>query len=886
MGKVADGLVVLAVVVLNTAIGFIQEMRATQAIEALSLMVPQNATVLRDGDARTLPAHEVVPGDVLVLQPGDQVAADVRLFDVSGLQVDEAALTGESVPTAKQDEPVDADAVLGDRRSMAFGGTLVTAGTAQGMVVATGARSELGQISRLLSETVELQTPLTRRIAKLAKAITVATVVVAGLIFVVGVLRANPLLDSALAAITLAVAAIPEGLPAVITIASAFGVQRMARRRAIVRHLPAVETLGSTTVICTDKTGTLTRNEMTVEALWTRAGEIEVTGIGYAPTGELRAAGQVVDRLPDDVRRLLVAGCLCNDAGLDCDDGRWRVVGDPTEGALVVAARKAALDDGALRAEFPRKDEIPFSSERQLMATVHDTSEGRLLVCVKGAPEVVAQLCTKFADGQPISTRSRSRRRRTRSPHAACGSWPSRRRPRRQESEDVEGVVLRGDLRFLGIVGMTDPPRPEAVAAVKACQRAGVTVKMVTGDHAATARAIGLEFGLLDPGGGGAVVTGRQIESATETELIELARSTNVFARVAPEHKLRLVKALQADGQVVAMTGDGVNDAPALKRAEIGIAMGINGTAVAKEAADMVLADDNFASISAAVEEGRRVYDNLAKSLAFVLPTSLGQAMIVLFTVLFFPVIDGHLLMPIQPVQILWVNLVVAVALALPLAFEAQEPGLMERPPRPPNEPLLGPFLVLRTVLVAALMTAGAVGMFLYEYNADLRAGSPGRAGDRPGADRDGHDDHPVPGAVLAELPVTHAEHLAHRPVQQRLGVCGDRNHPRPAARFRLPGADESTVSHGAAGCDRVGPVLRRRAGGIPRDLRREAHLEPEPRVRARRRAIRATCTRPAPWPAGRPPVHTRPRWSRAPLPPSPITSRACRRNAARSSPR
>ena len=345
-------------------------------------------------------------------------------------------------------------------------------------------------------------------------------------------------------------------------------------------------------------------------------------------------------------------------------------------------------------------------------------------MCVKGAPEVVAELCTKFADGQPISPEA---------VHAASHALASRglrvlaiaAATPEAESEDVEGVVLRGDLRFLGIVGMTDPPRPEAIAAVKACQRAGVAVKMVTGDHAATARAIGLEFGLLDPGGGGAVVTGRQIESASETELIELARSTNVFARVAPEHKLRLVKALQADGQVVAMTGDGVNDAPALKRAEIGIAMGINGTAVAKEAADMVLADDNFASISAAVEEGRRVYDNLAKSLAFVLPTSLGQAMIVLFTVLFFPVIDGHLLMPIQPVQILWVNLVVAVALALPLAFEAQEPGLMERPPRPPNEPLLGPFLVLRTFLVAALMTAGAVGMFLYEYNADLRAGVP-----------------------------------------------------------------------------------------------------------------------------------------------------------------
>lgn len=725
IGKVADSFVVLAVVVLNTAIGFIQEMRASQAIEALSRMVPQNATVLRDGDPTLVPAHEIVPGDVLALQPGDQVPADVRLIEVNGLQVEEAALTGESLPVAKNEAPVDSDAVLGDRRSMAFGGTLVTAGTAEGVVVATGARSELGRISRLLNETVELQTPLTRRLARLARSITLAILVVAGLIFLVGMLRDNSLLDSALAAITLAVASIPEGLPAVITIASAIGVQRMARRRAIIRHLPAVETLGSTTVICTDKTGTLTRNEMTVEALWTSAAEIEVGGIGYAPEGTLRMAGQALDPLPDEVRQLLVAGVLCNDAGLEFDDGRWRIVGDPTEGALVVAARKAALDESALREAFPRKDEIPFSSERQFMATLHDTADNRAVVYLKGAPEVMAKMCPMFADGLPMSHET---------VHAAAQALASRgmrvlaiamATPAAGRA-DLEGTAWRNDLRFLGLVGMTDPPRDEAVAAVKACQRSGIVVKMVTGDHAATARAIGQSIGLLESAGGGAVVvTGHQIETASEDELVKLARSTNVFARVAPEHKLRLVKALQADGQVVAMTGDGVNDAPALKRAEIGIAMGINGTAVAKEAADMVLADDNFASISAAVEEGRRVYDNLAKSLAFILPTSLGQAMIILVAVLFFPVTDGHLLMPIEPVQILWVNLVVAIALALPLAFEAQEPGLMERPPRPPNEPLLSPFLVFRTFLVGALMTAGAVGLFLHEYNDDLLAGMP-----------------------------------------------------------------------------------------------------------------------------------------------------------------
>ena len=724
IGKVADSFVVLAVVVLNTAIGFVHEMRASRAIEALSRMVPLHATVLRDGDQALVPAHEVVPGDVLVLQAGDQVPADLRLFETNGLHVEEAALTGESVPVIKHEAPVEDDAVLGDRRSMAFGGTLVTAGTADGVVVATGASSELGRISRLLNETVEMQTPLTRRLASLARVITLAILVVAGLIFLVGIWREIPLLDSALAAITLAVASIPEGLPAVITIASAIGVQRMARRRAIIRHLPAVETLGSTTVICTDKTGTLTRNEMTVEALWTPVAEIEVTGIGYARDGELRVAGERLEPVPDDVRQLLVAGVLCNDAALECDDGHWHIVGDPTEGALVVAARKAALDATALRDAFPRREEIPFSSERQFMATLHGHGDRQVLY-LKGAPEVVARMCPVFADGRPmardaVGAEAHALASRGLRVLAIAVAAPATGRL------NLQGTAWRKDLVFLGLAGMTDPPRDEAIQAVRVCQKAGIVVKMVTGDHAATAAAVGQSLGLLESAGPSAgVVTGHQIGAASDAELIDLARTVNVFARVAPEHKLRLVKALQADGQVVAMTGDGVNDAPALKRAEIGVAMGISGTAVAKEAADIVLADDNFASISAAVEEGRRVYDNLAKSLAFILPTSLGQAMIILVAVLFFPISEGGLLMPIEPVQILWVNLVVAIALALPLAFEAQEPGLMQRPPRPPNEPLLSPFLVFRTFLVGALMTAGAVGLFLREYTADLLAGVP-----------------------------------------------------------------------------------------------------------------------------------------------------------------
>lgn len=723
MGKITDGSVVLAVVVLNTLIGFVQEMRASKAIEALSRMVPQNATVLRAGDQIAMPTNELVPGDILILQPGDQVSADVRLFEVKGLLVEEAALTGESAPIAKHAAPVEREAMLGDRVSMAFSGTLVVSGAGKGVVTATGVRSELGRISRLLSETAELETPLTRRLAKLARVITLGILVIAALIFVVGIMREYPLLDSAFAAITLAVAAIPEGLPAVVTIASAIGVRRMARRHVIIRHLPAVETLGSTTVICTDKTGTLTRNEMTIEALWTSAGPLEVTGTGYAPEGELRGGGRSVDPAPDGVRQLLTASVLCNDASLSLDEDHWTIVGDPTEGALVVAARKAKLNEIALREAFPRRDAIPFDSQQQFMATLHVAGDNRALVCLKGAPEVVARQCQTFEDDRPLALEAvheaahsmAARGMRVLGVAAAMPNGPI---------TSLEGSGWRHDLRFLGLVGMADPPRPEAIEAVKACQRAGVAVKIVTGDHSATARAIGEVFGLLGTGEAGAkVVTGHQIEAASDSELVMLARTASVFARVTPEHKLRLVEALQVDGQIVAMTGDGVNDAPALKRAELGIAMGISGTAVAKEAADMVLADDNFASVSAAVEEGRRVYDNLCKSLAFILPTSLGQAMIILVAVLFFPVSDGRLLMPIEPVQILWVNLIVAVALALPLAFEAHEPGLMERPPRPTNEPLLSPFLIFRTFLVGALMTAGAVGLFLYEYSTDVGDG-------------------------------------------------------------------------------------------------------------------------------------------------------------------
>ncbi len=717
MGKLVDGLVVLGVVVLNTLIGFFQEYRASRAIAALVEFVPETATALRDGHRADLPARDLVPGDVVLLQSGDKVPADLRLFAVRHLQIEEAALTGESVPVTKETGVMGAGAGLGDRRNLAFSGTMITYGTGTGVVVATGQGTELGRISTLLEEATEVETPLTRQIATFGKVLTLGISLVALLLMGVGLWRGYPLVDAVLAAITLAVAAIPEGLPAIITIALAIGVQRMARRNAVIRHLPAVETLGSTTVICTDKTGTLTRGEMTVQALWTpAAGAYEVEGVGYAPEGALRQKGAAPYGLPDDLDALLTAGLLCNDAALEQAESGWRVNGDPTEGALLVVARKAGLCDEATPVAWPRQDAVPFESHRQFMATLHAGEEGRVAF-VKGAPEVIARRCVR-AEGAPLDEAEVLAE-----VERLAGEGMRVLAFARIDIADSElsEEAMEGGLTLLGLQGMIDPPRPEAMEAVRLCRRAGIHVKMITGDHQATAGAIGRQLGLLHRED--TVVTGAQIEAMDEATLAETARTRTIFARVAPEHKLRLVRCLQRQGQVVAMTGDGVNDAPALKQADIGVAMGQSGTAVSKEAADIVLADDNFASIAAAVEEGRRVYDNLLKSLAFVLPTNMGEALIILLAVLFFPIFGNDPLLPMEPVQILWINLVATVALALPLAFEAMEPNVMRRPPREPAEPLLSRFVLTRTILVALLMTAGGIGLFLYEYHSMLGQG-------------------------------------------------------------------------------------------------------------------------------------------------------------------
>lgn len=708
LGETIDALVILAVVVANTLIGFMQEYRAGKEIEALASYVPDETLVLRDGGREMVSAAELVPGDILLLQAGDRVPADARLLEVRGLQVDEAALTGESVPVSKDVEPVAEDTPVADRTSMVHNGSFVAGGTATAVITATGRDTELGRVSAMLEEAQEVETPLIKQIAVVGKWIAVAILAVALLLLVLGLFRGFPLADAVLAAVALAVAAIPEGLPAVITITLAIGVRSMAARRAVIRYLPAAETLGSSTVICTDKTGTLTRGEMTVRQLWAPgSGETyELSGVGYAPEGELSRNGERIEEVPEPLRELLLAGVACNDSELRREEDRWRITGDPTEGALLVAARKAGLTADEVRELRPRRDAIPFESERRYMATLHGLPEGGQIVYLKGAPEVVLERCGSDA-GEVLERAESMAGEGLRVLALAARKVPG-------ELEELSEEDVEGGFELLGLAGMIDPPREEAIEAIEACHRAGITVKMITGDHKATAAAIGRQLGLLE--GDGPVLTGKELDELSDEELIREVERTNVFARVAPEHKLRILKALQARGEVAAMTGDGVNDAPALKQADIGVAMGITGTDVSKESADMVLTDDNFASIEAAVEEGRRVYDNLRKALTFLLPTNVGQALVILIGVAFFPVVGGEALLPMLPTQVLWVNLVVAVALALPLAFEVLEPDAMRRPPRDPDAPILDRILLLRTAVVGLIMSLVGVGLFLFEY--------------------------------------------------------------------------------------------------------------------------------------------------------------------------
>jgi len=707
LGHWIDTGVILAVVVINAVIGFIQEGKAERALEGLRKMLSLHAHVRRDEQWIEIEADELVPGDSVRLRSGDRVPADLRLAETTNLRIEESALTGESVPAEKKTEPAPADAGIGDRHSMAYSGTIVAAGRGVGVVTATGAATEIGLINKMIADVEKLATPLTRQMNRFGKILSILIVGLAALMWLAGwLLHDIRIADLFLAAIGFAVAAIPEGLPAILTITLALGVQRMARRNAITRKLDAVETLGSVTVICSDKTGTLTRNEMTVRYAVTKAGRYDVEGTGYAPEGKLTHNKEdVLLEKHAALRDLIEVMAVCNDSEISEEDGTWRVTGEPTEGALRTLARKAHFEEK----EYERIAAIPFESENKFMATLNRIPGGGTRILLKGAPDRLLDRC-KSERTADQSTGSLNRefweQQIEELGHQGLRVLAAATRDVDEHKSGLTIEDLEQDMVFIGLAGIIDPPRSEAIEAIAACHQAGIRVKMITGDHAGTAKAIGKEMGIGD---GDHAITGAEIEGASDEELRRMAHDNDIFARTSPEHKLRLVKALQAENEVVAMTGDGVNDAPALKRADVGIAMGIKGTEATKEAADIVLADDNFTSIERAIEEGRTIYDNLRKAILFILPTNGAEALVILAAVLF-----GFAL-PLTPAQILWVNMVTAVTLALALAFEPPEPNVMHRPPRKPGSPILGAAFLWRIGFVSVLIGGATIAVFLIE---------------------------------------------------------------------------------------------------------------------------------------------------------------------------
>lgn len=710
LGHLVDTFVIVAVVIINAFIGFVQEGKAEKAMDAIRHMLALRAAVIRDNKRQTVHGEQLVPGDIVLLEAGDKVPADLRLLKSHSLQIQESILTGESVAVEKHTAAVDNESAPGDRVCMGFSGTTVTYGQGMGVVVATGASTEIGRISGLLSEVQTLNTPLVTQMAIFARWLTLFILIIASMILLFGHFVLHHAFNELfIAVVGLSVAAIPEGLPAVLTITLAVGVQAMARRNAIVRRLPAIETLGSVSVICSDKTGTLTRNEMNVTSIITHEERFDITGVGYEPVGNIKTHEQSVEADSHSLlQELGLAATLCNDAELIEQQGNWLGQGDPMEAALLAFAGKVRNNNSGIPEQWPRTDVIPFDTQHKYMATLNHDHENHAFIFVKGAPETILSLCSH----QRIANNETAR--------LDSHYWYQQADTIAAEGQRVLGFAIKvispeqtvleqsdvkDSLVFLGLAGFIDPPRPEAIEAINECQRAGIEVKMITGDHAGTAAAIGKQLGLRH---GENVLTGTELDKLDDTALESIINQTGIFARTSPEHKLRLVMALQANNMTVAMTGDGVNDAPALKRADVGIAMGKNGSEAAKEAAEIVLTDDNFASIVAAVKEGRTVYDNIKKVISWTLPTNAGEAMTIILALLL------GLSLPITPIQILWVNMITAVTLGIALAFEPTEDGTMRRPPRPRNQGLLSGGLLWHIVFVASLFLASVFG--IYEY--------------------------------------------------------------------------------------------------------------------------------------------------------------------------
>ena len=725
VGETTDAIVIILIVILNAILGVVQEARASKALEALKKMAAPEAKVIRDGKVVEIPARELVPGDIVILEAGNYVPADLRLIESINLKIDEASLTGESVPSEKNAEVVlGGEVPLGDRNNSAFMGTVVTYGRGKGIVIETGMNTEIGLIAKMLESYEEEETPLQKKLDDLGKVLGIACLVICGIVFVLGIFEGNPLLDMFMTAVSLAVAAIPEGLPAIVTIVLALGMQRMVKRHAIIKKLHAVETLGSTTVICSDKTGTLTQNEMTARKVFVNGKFYSITGEGYKPIGEFYLDDQKYDPLSDpDLKMLLTISALCNDAKLEESGSNteksWRIMGDPTEGCLIVAAEKAGLSAEELNASTPRLQEIPFDSDRKRMTTFH-LYNNSYFAFTKGAPDIMLSLSNRILKNNQVFDITDEDRKTILEANHSMASQALRVlgfafKPVDSIPSHPDPAEVEKDMIFVGLVGMIDPARPEAKDAIKICKQAGIKPVMITGDYKDTAEAIAKELGMIDENS--QALTGLDLDKMTDEELVSVANNVSVYARVSPVHKLRIVDAIKNNGHIVAMTGDGVNDAPALKRADIGIAMGITGTDVAKEAADMILTDDNFASIVAAVEEGRTIYANIRKFIFFLLSCNIAEILIIFVAML------AGLPVPLKPIQLLWLNLLTDAFPALALGMEAKEPGIMKKPPRNPNEPILDKKMNWQIAVQSTFMTIAVLGVFVFSLNStsDLR---------------------------------------------------------------------------------------------------------------------------------------------------------------------
>jgi len=711
LGEWIDSGVIFGVVIINVIIGFVQEVKAQEAIDSLKNMMTTEAIVIRDGKKISISSVDLVPGDIVLLESGSKIPADIRIISHKDIKVDESMLTGESVSVSKNIDICGQDITLNDRKNMLYSGTFVTYGRAKGIVVATSKYTQIGKIADLIDNTMSLETPLTQKISYFSKVLLILILLLASLTFLVGILRENSIIDTFMASVALAVGAIPEGLPAAVTITLAIGVSRMAKKNSIIRKLPAVETLGSVTTICSDKTGTLTQNKMTVTNIYSSRKSYEVTGNGYEPTGDFMLNGQVIKDFDINIKEVLKAGYLCNESYLVSKDRTYSIKGDPTEGALIVSCLKAGYDEYSLEDNFSRIDILPFESDKQYMATINkDKQTDENHIFIKGSVEKILEICDfEMLDNDTIPIDKDTIYNQV-NQYASKGLRVLALAKKITQQDIIDEKELKNNFIFLGLQAMMDPPREEAIDAVQKCHNAGINIIMITGDHALTAFSIAKMITIIpqDKSFEESVLQGSELFGLSDEELIQKVSTVKVFARVEPEQKLRIVDALQARGEIVAMTGDGVNDAPALKQANIGIAMGKGGTEVAKEAADMILSDDNFSSIERAVKEGRNVFDNLVKFITWTLPTNLGEGLVILFSIML------GMTLPILPLQILWINMSTAIFLGLMLVFEPSEQNIMSRAPRDSKEPIMTKVMIRQMLVVGFYMLITSYLMFNY----------------------------------------------------------------------------------------------------------------------------------------------------------------------------